>query len=481
MSRTTVPSGKRRTRPRRSKVGHDRLLTLGLDEVRPSPENDRLYRPVRDDDPEIMELAQSIRRYGVREPIVVTQDRWIISGHRRHAAARLAGLDSIPCRVEPIARSDDLDAFLVLLREHNRQRDKSLDEKLREELVSADPEEAYAALIEHRQASAHLDAADTLEIVGTTRRRSISGAKDPMLNAVIKVLNDRRNFWPLSDRQIHYALLNDPPLRHASKPDSVYDNTPQSYKSLVELLTRARLAGIIPMSVIADETRPVITWEVHADPRGFIRGQIDGFLKNYARDLLRSQPNHIEIVAEKNTLLSVMRPVAMRYCLPITTGRGYCSLPPRHEIVQRYRKSGKANLVVLIVSDFDPDGEEIAHSLARSLRDDFGVEAIHPVKVALTEQQVVDYGLPPVMKAKTTSVHHAKFIRRYGDDVWEVEALPPETLQSILEEAIDGVLDVERFNEEIDAEKRDAAFLDAVRQRVHGVLRELDLDEEASS
>jgi len=35
---------------------------------------------------------------------------------------------------------------------------------------------------------------------------------------------------------------------------------------------------------------------------------------------------------------------------------------------------------VLIVSDFDPDGEEIAQSFARSLRDDFSISTIKPVK-----------------------------------------------------------------------------------------------------
>jgi len=35
--------------------------------------------------------------------------------------------------------------------------------------------------------------------------------------------------------------LNAPPLIHGGKPDSSYRNTKNSYKSLVDLLTRARL------------------------------------------------------------------------------------------------------------------------------------------------------------------------------------------------------------------------------------------------
>src|SRR5204863_7147 len=78
-------------------------------------------------------------------------------------------------------------------------------------------------------------------------RKKISAAKIPFLNAIKKVMDALRDFWPLDDRTIHYELLGDPPLKHASKPDSVYVNHKNSYNSLTELLTRARLEGIIPM------------------------------------------------------------------------------------------------------------------------------------------------------------------------------------------------------------------------------------------
>ncbi len=42
--------------------------------------------------------------------------------------------------------------------------------------------------------------------------------------------------------------------------------------------------------------------------------------------------------------------------------------------------------------------------------------------------------------------------------------MPPETLQRVLQEAIDQVIDVEAFNHEIDQEKADAAKLEAVRK-----------------
>jgi hypothetical protein len=159
--------------------------------------------------------------------------------------------------------------------------------------------------------------------------------------------------------------------------------------------------------------------------------------------------------------------VVEKYCIPLTSGRGFCSLPPRRDMAERYRKSGKEKLVILILSDFDPDGEEIAHSFARSMRDDFDIEDIHPVKVALTLEQIKEFKLPVSFeKAKKKSPNYKRFFKKYGDDVWELEAVTPETLQDLLTDAIDSVLGVDRFNDELDAERENAAFIEGVRQTV---------------
>ncbi|MBA3544583.1 MAG: hypothetical protein H0T83_09130, partial [Chthoniobacterales bacterium] len=254
-------------------------------------------------------------------------------------------------------------------------------------------------------------------------------------------MEEWRAYWPLSDRRIHYALLNILPLRHAKKPGSVYRNDAASYKALTELLTRARLAGAIPMNAISDETRPVCIFKVFADTAPFVREEINGLLKGYWRNLMQSQPCHIEIVGEKNTIGGLLKPVAGEYCIPMTTGRGYCSLRPRYDVQQRFRKSGKEKLVLLMLTDFDPDGEEIAHSFVRSMRDDFHIDDVDGVKVALTSAQVRELKLPPMMKAKSGSANYAKFTAEYGHDVFELEAIRPDKLQELLRDTIDRVID----------------------------------------
>jgi hypothetical protein len=453
------------------------IVAVAIDECRPSPENDTLYRPALDTDPEIVALAESIRQNGLREPIVLSLDGYILSGHRRCAACKLAGLKKIRARYEPVRREADPDRFVTLLREYNRQRVKSLDEQIRESIVDADPDEARAELVEYRRSKSKVGQ-DPLSMGDGRVRKSISKAKQPFCDAIMRVLADRRQYWPLSARQVHYALLNNPPLKHASKPGSTYQNTLSDYKSLIELLTRMRLAGLVSFDAVSDETRPVIVWNVHREPGGFVQCEIDSFLKGYYRNLQQSQPNHIEVVVEKNTVSGIVKPVCAEFTVPMTSGRGYCSLPPRHEMARRFRESGKERLIILLVSDFDPDGEEIAASFARSMRDDFGIaeSRLHPIKLALTADQVQQFDLPPSMDAKLTSSRTKRFVEQHGKSVWELEALSPTSLQQIVRDGITGVLDLDLFNRELQAEAQDAAKLKVVRERVQQLLAGLSLD-----
>jgi hypothetical protein len=146
------------------------------------------------------------------------------------------------------------------------------------------------------------------------------------------------------------------------------------------------------------------------------------------------------------------------------------------EMVKRYRTSGKVGLVLLIVSDFDPDGESIAESFARSIRDDFGVRKVRPIKVALTAKQARDHQLPVELQVKTGSATAEKFQKKYGNNTWELEALQPEALQGILDEVVRSVLDIHAFNREVEMESADAQNIEGVREVFRKTLVDLDLE-----
>jgi hypothetical protein len=216
----------------------------------------------------------------------------------------------------------------------------------------------------------------------------------------------------------------------------------------------------------------VATWDVHDHVAAFVGGQLSDFLTGYWRDLMQGQPNHVEIVGEKNTIAGSIRPVALRYCIPYTIGRGYCSLDPRHKLVQRFRRSGKNRLIVLFMSDFDPEGENIVESYLQSLRDDFGLDNVAGRKVCLTHEQVLERDLPRTFDIKKDGARYKAFAAKYGDRAHELEALPSAERSALLEKAIDEVIDIAAFNREIDAEKADAANLARLRRQITPMLTE---------
>lgn len=440
-----------------------KLRLVSISDLKLSGVNDLLYRPIDPGSDDIFQLAMSININGLLEPLIITRDGYIVSGHRRYTACMGLGIEKVKCEIIPINHDDP--RFIAIIRECNRQRVKSLDEVMHELFIDAAGKVDVDALVDERvrAATVHIPG---ITLHGSKTRARISENKYPFLTCVIDILNHNTDFWPLSDRQIHYQLLNNPPLIHAKKSDSVYRNDRKSYQSLCDLLTRARLEGHIPWDVISDPTRPIVSWNVFPDVAPFIKGELDSFLSGYYRNYQQSQPCHIEIIGEKNTIESTIRPIAMKYCIPYTIGRGYCSIQPRYELVQRFKKSGKEKLVLLILSDLDPDGNEIAESFAKSIRDDFGVSNLHAVKVALTKEQVDELQLPPMMQAKKSSSKYDKFVNAHGKNVYELEAIRPKKLQAYLEDTIRSVIDVDRFNVEVDLEERERVQLRAHKERM---------------
>lgn len=446
---------------------------VDLCDIFPSPENDKLYKPVDPSAPDIQQLANSISEHKVLEPLVITLDNYILSGHRRYAAARLVGLESVPCLREQFKREDDLDRFVLLLREHNRQREKSFDEKLREEIVSTDSGEAYVALIQQREQAAQVAPAPMK--VKKRSRSAISSVKMEMLDAVLGVIDEMRAYLPISERSIHYQLVTNP-VRRNTKTGLMYKNNNNSAADLSDLITRARADGTINWDHIGDETRPTKLWKVHGDVRSFLQQSVDGLFTGYWRNLMVSQPNHIELIIEKNTVLPFVSEVAARYTIPVTSTRGNSSKPPLWNIVKRFKESGKEKLVLILLSDFDSDGISITDSLVGYMLHDFANHGItektlHPVRAGLWKHQVEEMDNPPTsLEPNLKSSNYERFVDEHGTDCYELEAVSVLHLQKIVTEAIDSVIDIELFNAELEAEREDAAELQATRNNVQKIL-----------
>ncbi len=372
------------------------------------------------------------------------------------------------------------DEYIALLREHNRQRHKSVAEQVREELVDINPAEACRRLREERDKS--INAAEhigisILQIEGEKVRHSISDQKADHVKYVKKVVfEDRKDFWPLSIRGVHYALLNYRFMRNI--PQRIqYLNDDGSFQASSDLITRLRLNGTIPWKSFDDFTRPLQRFFAFGNVREFVQQEIRNLFSGYWRDLLQTQPNHIEVVCEKNAIYHMVLRVTEKYQITTSSGRGFNSIDPWHDLWQRYKASGKQRLIVIILSDFDPEGEIIPHVCGRTLRDDFTVSEfdLQIIKASVTREQITKYGLPPQNFAKESSTNYDWFVKRKrGDEsVYELEALDPMDMMNDLENVIRSVIDVDLFNREVQAEQEEAVYLEAAKKAAAQALKGL--------
>ena len=91
---------------------HDRVQKIQVTEIKPDPN-----QPRREfDDASIKELAQSIKRYGILQPLVVTEREdsyFIVAGERRFRAAKVAGLQTVPVLVRSLEEIERLEVSLI--------------------------------------------------------------------------------------------------------------------------------------------------------------------------------------------------------------------------------------------------------------------------------------------------------------------------------------------------------------------------------
>src|SRR4029077_18273545 len=117
--------------------------------IRPSAENDQLYGPIDLYDDMSAALELSIKERGLAEPLILTADGYILSGHRRFAVCKhLLHWETIPCRTEDRIRREGNPNYLKDLIAYNPQRVKSVGALLREAILrdSTTLEDTQAAI-----------------------------------------------------------------------------------------------------------------------------------------------------------------------------------------------------------------------------------------------------------------------------------------------------------------------------------------------
>jgi hypothetical protein len=463
-------AGKILPRPKTSQSLQACLHRVCASLIRPAPANDKLYDPPREDDPSFQALVEDIRQNGLLNPIGISKDGYIFDGHRRFAAVKILEWKKVQVRIRPISYEKDQDRFLELLVSCNKSRVKTTAEAVREGIVGMN-DDAWQRVCDYREESSDVDGVQLIELYGEKRRSEIRD-KISLKNAIIKIVEDVKKDWPTNDRRVFYLLLNIKGLLRNDRLKTPFENSEECYNDVTNMVTRLRLDGSIPFDSIDDETRPVIQWNTHKSVGTFIDRELENLFSGYWRDLLQSQSNWIESLVEKNTAATLLKSVASKYTVPMTSGRGYSSLPPRKAMIDRFKASGREKLVIICVTDMDPEGEDIPNAFGLSLRDDFGLDENRLVicKAALTYAQVQSLSqsltIHEGQMAKEDSSRYQRFVSKYGKRCWELEAIPPDTLREIFEAAIRRFLNIDAFEQELDKEAKEQRELDNHRQEI---------------
>jgi hypothetical protein len=456
-----------------------RVTLVPVKKIKPSPENEEIYGVIDfESDPALETLFDSISRLGLEEPLICTADNYILSGHRRFTAIKLLGWKEVPVRFSAIRREDSTD-YHRLLAQYNPQRVKSVAALLSEQFLKSDRYISRKEFAEREYRKEEVSA-DFITVEGEKLIEPIGERRTEFLEAAVRVINDLREFWPLTVRQVHYKLLNDPPLTQTTQERSErwrYKNDLASYNKLSNLLVSARYLGHVPLTALDDPTRiskdyEFGTWDSVAD---FIQEETGNFLTGYQRHRLEGQKNHVELLIEKNTLLNIVTPVAEKFMMPYSVNRGYGNPSLWRKMEQRWIDSEAERFILLTISDHDPEGFNLIDDATRSLRDLHDVP-VEVVRVALTPEQIDVQNAPPDF-AKEQSSRFKEYVARTGTvECWEVEALDPEFMQDELHDAILSVVDLEQLNavqeRQVEEQKQIAAIRSRLGSGIHRLISE---------
>jgi hypothetical protein len=232
-------------------------------------------------------------------------------------------------------------------------------------------------------------------------------------------------YAPMTVRQLYYQLV-------------VRDYIPNSrnaYCSFDRHLTTARERGLIAPSKFVDRSRPVrdVTRPGYESLTSFL-----GIVRRaYGRDPLEGQPEKVEVWIEKDALAQIVADVLAEWRPTIIVTRGYSPFTLLHEARERLRAKPAT---ILYFGDHDPTGLDIYRDIAENLEPVASTE-----RVALTEDQIAEYGLVPQI-TKDGDSRQAKFVERYGDAAYELDALPPDAFRDIVREAFEEHIDEEQVS-----------------------------------
>lgn len=238
--------------------------------------------------------------------------------------------------------------------------------------------------------------------------------------------------YVLTVRQLYYQMV----------ARGIIENTLRSYKNLASLVNDARLAGELDWNAIEDRTRDFIRrphWSSGSDI-------LHGCAQQFHMDMWEHQDRRVFVVVEKEALVGVLERVCHKFDVPLMAARGYPSASVLYDYAKRDLGGEGFNALILHLGDHDPSGIDMSRDLIDRISMFTYGGNFELRRIALNMDQVEEEN-PPPNPAKTTDARFESYAEKYGDESWELDALPPDYLVNLVSEHIEGEIDEDLWDE----------------------------------
>ena len=225
-------------------------------------------------------------------------------------------------------------------------------------------------------------------------------------------------------------------------------NDTQHYKKVVNAMFTARWEGLLDFDDFRDHERETIGETRYEETSPIEKSetakkQIKLWADSFTKNRWENQPIYAEVFIEKKALQGVFEKTCYQNRIALNPCKGYPSLTFQYDASLRFKhasRNGK-ELVILYFGDYDCSGEDIPRSLGETL-EKMGV-SVDIRRIALMEDQVVKWELPPAPSKKSDSRS------RNWDGLGQVEldAIEPDKIIRLLQNSIDSIFDNDLYNE----------------------------------
>jgi hypothetical protein len=260
----------------------------------------------------------------------------------------------------------------------------------------------------------------------------------------------REQGFDLTLRQLYYQFVS----------RGLIANRQKEYKRLGSIINDARLAGLVSWEAIVDRTRNLQSESHWTGPREIV----ETCAKQFRIDRWEDQKCRVEVWIEKDALTGVIAGACRDLDVPYFSCRGYTSQSEMWSAARRLRAHASEGQVPLIIhlGDHDPSGIDMTRDITERLRVFRGGVLVE--RIALNMNQVEEY-TPPPNPAKLTDSRVGDYIKNYGEESWELDALDPKVIDTLIRKTIGKVIDKKKWDARIELENEHKATLAKVARK----------------